>query len=70
MHNSGMRTHTQIVRDAGEEVIASDTGAPVLTVRSWAQRNSIPAKEWAALIAKKRCTADELIKAAAARKAA
>lgn len=69
MHNGGMRNHTDIIREAGEAAVVAATGAPVNTVRSWAQRDSIPAPQWASLVAAGFCTADELI-AAAARKAA
>ena len=49
--------------------IADLTGAPILTVRSWAQRNSIPSKHWGLLVSEKHCTADELMSAAAKRAA-
>lgn len=64
-----MRTHTEIIRAAGEQTIADLTGAPVLTVRSWAQRDSIPSKHWELLVSKEHCTADELMAAAAKRAA-
>lgn len=69
MHNGDMRTHTEIIRAVGESEIADLTGAPVLTVRSWAQRDSIPSKHWEQLVSKNYCSADELM-AAAAKKAA
>lgn len=69
MHNGLMRTHTEIIRAVGEGAIADLTGAPVLTVRSWAQRGSIPSKHWEILVAEKHCTADELMAAAAKRAA-
>lgn len=69
MHNGAMRTHTDIIRAVGEGEIADLTGAPVLTVRSWAQRNSIPSKHWVLLVSKRHCTADELMAAAAKRAA-
>lgn len=44
-----MVTHADIVRAAGRvEDIASLHGVSVYTVRSWIQRNSIPADKWAA----------------------
>lgn len=64
-----MRTHTEIIRTVGEGAIADLTGAPLLTVRSWAQRNSIPSKHWVLLVSNKHCTADELMAAAAKRAA-
>jgi hypothetical protein len=69
MHNGAMRSHSEIIRAVGEGATADLTGAPVLTVRSWAQRNSIPSKHWAVLVSAKHCTAEELM-AAAAQKAA
>ncbi len=69
MHNGAMRSHTKIIRDVGEDAIAVLTGAPVLTVRSWGQRNSIPSKHWETLVSKEHCTADELMSAAAKRAA-
>lgn len=70
MHNSGMRNHSEVIRSAGAQDVAELTGASIHTVRSWAQRDSIPSEYWAALIAAELCTADELIGAAAARRAA
>lgn len=70
MHNGAMRSHTEIIRQAGEDAVVAATKAPLNTVRSWAQRDSIPAPHWAALVAAKLCTADELTIAAAARKVA
>ena len=70
MHNGGMRTHAEIIRQAGENAIVAATNAPLNTVRSWAQRDSIPAPQWAALVEAKICKAAELIAAAAARRAA
>lgn len=69
MHNIAMRSHTEIIRQAGEDAVVAATLAPLNTVRSWAQRDSIPAPQWAALVSAGHCTADELI-AAAARRAA
>jgi hypothetical protein len=69
MHNGAMRTHAEIIRAVGEGEIADLTGAPILTVRSWAQRDSIPSKHWGLLVSKKHCTADELMAAAAKRAA-
>jgi hypothetical protein len=70
MHNSAMRTHDKIVSDIGAQVLADLTGASIHTVRSWGQRKSIPAEYWAKLVSKGYCTADELMAAAAAKKAA
>lgn len=46
MHNAGMRTHRDILRNAGHEAIAALTGRPITTVRSWDQRDSIPPDLW------------------------
>ena len=69
MHNGDMRSHTEIIRSVGEGAIADLTGAPVLTVRSWMQRDSIPSKHWELLVTGQHCTADELMAAAAKRAA-
>ena len=69
MHNSGMRSHSDIVKTVGPAEVAELTGCPITTVRSWAQRDSIPSDHWLVLVAEKHCTADELM-AGAARKAA
>lgn len=65
-----MRTHAEIIRAAGEDVIVSLTKASVHTIRSWVQRDSIPAAQWATLVSAGHCTADELMTAAAAKRAA
>jgi hypothetical protein len=41
-----MRDHSEIVRTAGVEAVADATGASIHTVRSWIQRESIPAEHW------------------------
>jgi hypothetical protein len=69
MHNSTMRSHSEIIRTSGAQAIADLTGASIHTVRSWGQRDSIPSEYWSQLIRADHCTADELIDAAA-RKAA
>lgn len=70
MHNGGMRSHSEIIRKADAQAVADLTGASIHTVRSWGQRDSIPSEYWAALIGAGHCTADELIDAAAAKRAA
>jgi hypothetical protein len=70
MHNSIMRSHSEIIRAAEAQEISDLTGASIHTVRSWGQRDSIPSEYWAALISAEVCTARELIDAAAARRAA
>jgi hypothetical protein len=70
MHYSGMRSHSEIVKSVTVEVLAGLTGKPIFTVRSWQQRDSIPSEYWAALIAHGSATADELIEAAAKKRAA
>lgn len=43
-----MATHSDIVRSAGRpEEVALVCGVSVHTVRSWIQRDSIPADQWA-----------------------
>jgi hypothetical protein len=41
-----MRDHPEIVRTTGVEAVAEATGASIHTVRSWIQRESIPAEHW------------------------
>lgn len=64
-----MRNHSDIVRDAGAQRLATLTDVSIHTVRSWAQRDSVPSEHWAKLIAANITTADELIAAAAKRAA-
>lgn len=65
-----MRNHTDIVKAIGPEVLAELTGAPITTVRSWAQRNSIPSDHWLVLVSEKHCSAEELMQGAVKAKAA
>jgi hypothetical protein len=46
MHYRRMRDHAEIVRTAGIEAVAEATAASIHTVRSWIQRESIPAEHW------------------------
>lgn len=41
-----MRGHHDIVKAAGIEAVADATGASIHTVRSWIQRENIPAENW------------------------
>jgi hypothetical protein len=70
MHNSGMRSHSEIIRQVSAQTVSDLTDTSIHTVRSWGQRDSIPSEYWATLISAGKCTADELIHAAAARRAA
>lgn len=56
-----MRTHYQIIKDAGNEKIAEALGGivPVNTVRSWRQRSSIPSEHWVPLAAANFATLEE-----------
>lgn len=66
-----MRTHSQIIREAGTaETVALNLGVSVNTVRSWIQRDSIPAERWAALRSLNAASLDELATAAATKRAA
>ena len=69
MHNGAMRNHADIVRDVGPAEVAALTGASIHTVRSWAQRKSIPAEYWTALVGRGWAELGELATAAAAKKA-
>jgi len=62
-----MRTHRDILSAAGHDRIMALTGRPITTVRSWAQRNSIPSTEWRALVDAKVCSAFDLIDGVSAR---
>lgn len=55
-----MRTHSEIVADADCEKIAELRGASIHTVRSWGQRNSIPAEHWPAFVSAGAATLEEL----------
>lgn len=61
----GERTHRDIIRAATPAIVADLTGRPITTVRSWAQRDSIPADHWLVLVEKGHCSADELMAGAA-----
>jgi hypothetical protein len=65
-----MRSHSDIIRSASAQTVSDLTDTSIHTVRSWGQRNSIPSEYWAALIAAGHATAEELIDAAAAKRAA
>lgn len=41
-----MRNHADIVKTAGIDAVAVATGASVHTVRSWVQRDALPAEHW------------------------
>jgi hypothetical protein len=55
-----MRDHAEIVKAAGIEAVADATGASIHTVRSWVQRESIPAEHWKLFADKGWATLDEL----------
>lgn len=55
-----MRSHEQIIKEAGAQALADSLGVSVHTVRSWAQRGAIPHERWAALIAAGCTTLEEL----------
>ena len=61
MHNVCMRTHTDIVRAVGIDALARLTGKSVHTVRSWQQRQRIPAEHWLILVEEGKASADELM---------
>jgi hypothetical protein len=55
-----MRDHPEIVRAAGVEAVAEATGASIHTVRSWVQRESIPAEHWKLFADREWATLEEL----------
>ena len=60
MHNGRMRTHSDIVKAIGAAELAELTGAPLPTVYSWSQRNSIPAEHWPVFVKDGAATLEEL----------
>lgn len=64
-----MQTHADIIRRAGgPSAVSERIGIPgrVHTVRSWAQRNSIPGERWKSFADAGIATLEELAQAAAA----
>lgn len=55
-----MRDHSEIVRSAGIETVAEATGSSIHTVRSWVQRESVPAEHWKLFADKGWATLEEL----------
>lgn len=55
-----MRTHKEIIKAAGIDTLAGHLGVSVHTVRSWAQRENIPAEYWAAMAKASIATLEEL----------
>lgn len=68
MHYRAMQTHADIVRNAGTaEEVARARRVSIHTVRSWIQRDSIPAEHWAGFVADNKATFKVLADAAAAK---
>lgn len=64
-----MRTHAEIVAGAGRpEDVALRRGVSVHTVRSWMQRDSIPAEHWAGFAGEGLASLEELALAAASKR--
>jgi uncharacterized protein YjcR len=64
-----MRSHSEIVRAAGNtDEVARERGVSVHTVRSWIQRNSIPAEHWAGFASVGAASLEEMASSAAARR--
>lgn len=55
-----MKTHADIVAAADVLKLAADCGVSVHTVRSWGQRNSIPAEHWPVFVEAGKATLVEL----------
>ncbi|MXP24839.1 hypothetical protein GRI39_02100 [Altererythrobacter indicus] len=65
-----MRTHAQIVREAGKPAdVATRRNVSVHTVRSWIRRNSVPQEHWLAFRDDGWASLDELAVGAAAQSA-
>lgn len=56
-----MRTHSEIVAAADRDKLAELCGASIHTVRSWGQRNSIPAEHWSIFVQSGAATLEELV---------
>ena len=67
-----MRTHSQIVKDAGTDALPerASIAVSIHTVRSWRARDSIPGPYWQSLVDAGLATLDELAAAADVRRAA
>lgn len=67
-----MRTHAEIIKDAGTDALVERAGLPVSvhTVRSWRQRGGIPGEYWKAISDAGLATLNELAAAADVRRAA
>lgn len=63
-----MRTHADIIKEAGPEALHQELGVSLHTVRSWQQRGSIPPEHWPALERLKVATTHELVLARPRRK--
>lgn len=63
-----MRDHPDIVKEAGIDAVAEATGASVHTVRSWIQRESIPAEHWKLFADREWATLEELAETVKPRK--
>lgn len=68
MHYRRMREHSDIVRTAGIDAVAEATDASVHTVRSWVQRESIPAEHWKLFADREWATLEELAETVKPRK--
>ncbi len=66
-----MRTHKEIIRAVGAQALHDALGLvdKLHTVKSWAQRDSIPAEHWKVMADKSFATLEELAEAAAAKRA-
>lgn len=62
-----MRTHADIIRSRPANAVSTALSVSLHTVRSWAQRNSIPAEHWAGIRDLEMATLEELADAAATR---
>lgn len=64
-----MRSHSEIIREAGATKVQALLGpkTSIHTVRSWAQRGSIPAEHWKVLSEGDIATLEELATASAAK---
>lgn len=65
-----MRTHAQIVGALDAVSLAEKRGVSVHTVKSWVQRDSIPAEHWAGFVEDGHSSFEELAAGVKSRKAA
>lgn len=62
-----MRSHREIIDDAGAETVSASLGLSINTTRSWRRRDSIPDGFWLTFANRKWATLNELAEYASAK---